>query len=265
MSFQRISLTIITIAALSTWAALFSQISAASSASMTLSGSVNTSGKFDVTVYENSGSTTVTGAKVTLTFTGAPVANVSYDYSVGPFTAITPSGEHNSYGTVTGLQPVARVSFTVTKPGTVTATVGADSYLKHVEGIDIVSLTINRGHAAFTYAAPTPTPAATVIPTAAPTATPPANLTPTPTRAVAGKVAQHINTDDDGQVEGTSNATNKNEAEVSPTPSKTSSPSAAPLVETQGQSQSKWPWAAAGFVVIVAAVIGAYYWRRRHK
>lgn len=129
------------------------QASALSTATMTLTGSTQSNGTFAVTVYENTGSDTVTGAKVEMSFSQA-VSNVAYDYSVGPFTAVTPSGAHNAYGTVTGTNPVARVSFTLATPGTVTASVNANSYLKHASDTSVENFVINRGSADFTYTAP---------------------------------------------------------------------------------------------------------------
>jgi len=134
--------------------------SALSTATMTLSGSSNNNGNFAVTVYENTGADTVTGANVVLAFSSA-VSNVSYDYTVGPFVATTPSGAHNAYGTVTGQQPVATVHFTVNSPATVTATIDAASYLKHVDGTTISNFVITRGSADFTYTAPATQPSNT--------------------------------------------------------------------------------------------------------
>lgn len=135
-------------------------VSALGTASMTLSGATSSNGTFAVTVYENTGSDTVTGANVELSFSQA-VTGVSYDYSVGPFTAATPSGGHNAYGTVTGQNPVALVRFTLANPGSVTATVSGGSYLKHAEGTTVESFSINRGNATFTYDAPVAAPAPT--------------------------------------------------------------------------------------------------------
>jgi|GEM_PF-2208790 len=129
------------------------QASALSTATMTLSGATQSNGNFAVTVYEDTGSDTVTGAKVEMSFSQA-VSNVAYDYSVGPFTAVTPSGAHNAYGTVTGTNPVARVSFTLANPGTVTASVNANSYLKHASDTSVENFAINRGSADFTYSSP---------------------------------------------------------------------------------------------------------------
>jgi cbb3-type cytochrome oxidase subunit 3 len=133
------------------------QAHALSTASMTLSGASQSNGSFSVVVYENTGSDTVTGAKVDLTFSQA-VSGVSYDYGVGPFTAATPSGAHNAYGTVTGQNPVARVTFALASPGTVTATVADSSYLKRAkdDGTGVESFAIDRGSANFTYTAPAP-------------------------------------------------------------------------------------------------------------
>jgi len=129
------------------------QASALSTASMTLAGASQTNGSFSVVVYEDTGSDTVTGANVDLSFSSA-VSGVSYDYGVGPFTAVTPSGAHNAYGTVTGSNPVARVSFTLANPGSVTASVSGSSYLKHAGDTSVESFAINRGGASFTYTAP---------------------------------------------------------------------------------------------------------------
>ena len=131
------------------------QVGALGAASMTLSGTSNASGNFSVSVYEDTGGETVTGANVELSFSQA-VSGVNYDYSVGSFPAVTPSGAHNAYGAVTGSKLVAVVSFTVANPGTVVATVNSNSYLKHVEGTTIEYFAINRGSAAFTYSAPAP-------------------------------------------------------------------------------------------------------------
>ncbi|HSX34550.1 MAG TPA: hypothetical protein VLF62_02815 [Candidatus Saccharimonadales bacterium] len=129
------------------------QASALTTATMTLSGATQSNGSFAVTVFENTGSDTVTGAKVEMSFSQA-VSNIAYDYSVGPFTAVTPSGAHNAYGTVTGTNPVARVSFTLATPGTVTASINANSYLKHAGDTSVENFAINRGSADFTYSAP---------------------------------------------------------------------------------------------------------------
>jgi hypothetical protein len=135
-------------------------VSALGAASMTLSGATSSNGSFAVTVYEDTGSDTVTGANVELSFSQA-VTGVSYDYSVGPFTAATPSGGHNAFGTVTGQNPVALVRFTLASPGSVTATVSGGSYLKHVDGTTVENFSISRGNAAFAYDAPAAAPAPT--------------------------------------------------------------------------------------------------------
>jgi hypothetical protein len=110
-----------------------------------------------LTVYENSGNASVTTAKIDLGFSAA-VTNVSYDYSVGPFTTATPSGAHVVQGSVTGQQPVARVSFKLANPGTVTTSVGG-SYLKGVsdDGTAVVTHSLSGGVASFTYNAPATT------------------------------------------------------------------------------------------------------------
>jgi hypothetical protein len=130
----------------------------AASVSLSLSGTTNTDGSFTATVYEDSGSARVTTAKIDLGFSGS-VSNVSYDYSVGPFTNPTPSGARATQGYVTGSQPVARVTFKVTAPGTVTTTAGS-SYLKGTNdaGTEVITHSVSGGAATFTYNAPAPAP-----------------------------------------------------------------------------------------------------------
>lgn len=155
MNYRKISAVIATVGILAGSLAPLSA-SALSTATMSLTGSSNKTGSFAVTVYENTGADTVTGGSVVLDFSG-PVTGVSYDYSVGPFTCLTPSGAHNVCGTVTGTQPIAKVLFTITKPATVTASVDAASYLKNVTGTTVSSFVISRGSASFTYSAPATT------------------------------------------------------------------------------------------------------------
>lgn len=227
-------------------------VSALSQATMTLSGSSNTTGSFAVTVYENTGSDTVTGANVTLDFSGS-VSNVSYDYSVGPFTATTPSGAHNAYGTVTGTQPVATVRFNITSPSTVTATVSTASYLKHVDGTTIENFTISRGSANFTYnapaaATPTPAPATPAVGTTKTT-------TPTPKTASATAVPQ---------VAGAEDTKPADVATTSDTAAKDSSNKAAATVAADKSSNTS-AWVTGSAAVILVAATAAYFWlTRRH-
>lgn len=136
-------------------AAIFTpvQVSAAS-ASLSLSGATNSNGTFSAIVYENSGAARVTTAKISLGFSGA-VSNVSYDYSVGPFNNPTPSGAYAVQGYVTGSQAVARVSFKMASPGSVTTSAGG-SFLKGTndEGTQVITHSISGGNATFTYSAP---------------------------------------------------------------------------------------------------------------
>lgn len=156
--------------------------SALSVGSMTMDGAFSDNGHFSVIVYEDTGADTVTGAAVNLTF-NQPVTGVSYDYSVGPFTAVDYSGAHNALGSVSGRNALARVSFTLANPGTVVADVAASgSYLWHVEGASVQDIAFEKGEAYFTYNAPAPqeaTPKAassTASNTAAPSSS---NSTPT--------------------------------------------------------------------------------------
>lgn len=144
--------------------------SALSTASITMDAATSTDGHFSVVVYEDTGADTVTGANLVLAFNQA-VTDVSYDYSVGPFTAVTPSGAHNAYGTVTGRNALARVSFTG-PVGTTIADVSTDSsYLKHVDGTTIQNFVFTAGEAYYTYTPPAPVQRA-VAPAAAPVAAP---------------------------------------------------------------------------------------------
>lgn len=150
--------------------------SALSTASITMDAAYSTNGRFSVVVYEDTGSDSVTSANVVLTF-NQPVSDVSYDYSVGQFTATSPSGAHYAYGAVTGKNPLARVSFTLANPGTVIADVDSSSYLKHAGDSGPESFIVNQGEAYFTYTAPEPKAAAAPKPVAAATAAPEAAAT----------------------------------------------------------------------------------------
>ncbi|HSX15289.1 MAG TPA: hypothetical protein VLF40_00695 [Candidatus Saccharimonadales bacterium] len=152
--------------------------SALSTATISMDGVHSSNGQFSVVVYEDTGADTVTGASLALTF-DQPVSNVSYDYSVGPFSAVTPSGAHNAYGTVTGRNALARVSFSIASPGTVIADVSGSSYLKHAGDTTIESFVLNLGEAYFTYDAPAPKAASSTGSTASDTPAP-ANDTPAP-------------------------------------------------------------------------------------
>jgi hypothetical protein len=156
--------------------------SALSTASITMDADTSTNGHFSVVVYEDTGADTVTGANVVLTFNQA-VSDVSYDYSVGPFTAVTPSGAHNAYGTVSFTGPV----------GTTIADVATDSsYLKHVEGTTIQNFAFNAGEAYYTYTVPAPVQRAAATPVAtAPAVTTPA-VTDTPASISSAKTAQDV-------------------------------------------------------------------------
>lgn len=130
--------------------------SALSTATISLAGSSNNNGNFVTTVYENTGSDTVTGANVVLDFSSS-VTGVSYDYTAGAFSGTTPDGAHAAYGTTTGTQIVAVVHFTLNQPGTVTASINASSsFLKNVDlntGA-ITNFPLSVGSANFTYTAP---------------------------------------------------------------------------------------------------------------
>ena len=158
--------------------------SALSTATITMDGAYSSNGQFSVVVYEDTGADTVTGANVVLNFS-QPVSNVSYDYSVGPFTAVTPSGAHNAYGTVTGRNALARVSFTMATPGTVIADVSESSYLKHAGEATVENFVLNLGEAYFTYTAPAPKEVApkTTSTAASDTPAPAATASPTDTPA----------------------------------------------------------------------------------
>jgi hypothetical protein len=185
--------------------------SALSTATMSLSGASNNNGAFAVTVYENTNSDTVTTVYLQLSFSQA-VSSVNYDYSVGPFATATPSGAHVALGTVTGQNPVARVSFTLASPGSTTAAVASSSFLKHANDDSTVeNFAITRGSASFTYAAPAPpannggmgggTPASSGsnTPTSTPSSAPAAasnktgsNANAPATKAVAGEQTQVV-------------------------------------------------------------------------
>lgn len=230
-------------------------VHALSTATMSLAGSSNTNGTFAVTVYENTGSDTVTSANVSLDFS-APVSNVSYDYSVGPFVATTPSGAHNAYGTVTGQQPVALVRFTVSSPMTVTATVGAASYLKHADTTtgSIESFNISRGSADFTYSAPAQGGmgggSSTPSPSNNRTAAPISSATSNPT-AQSGQVesAATDNSADASQSDTEKKNTTSNPAEV--------------LIKKHDKGGSKTPWVIGIVAILAAAIGGAYAWSKR--
>jgi hypothetical protein len=223
-------------------AASFAPLSASalSNAAMTLSGDSNTNGNFAVTVYEDTGADTVTGANVVLNFSSA-VSNVSYDYSVGPFVATTPSGAHNAYGTVTGSQPVAVVRFTVASPATVTASVSSASYLKHVDGTTIANFVINGGSADFTYTAPAATsqPAPAAGSTSSKTGSTPATSTATtPAATSSTSTTTPTQTGDKPAVLGVSNAK--------------------ATVKQSSHTGAIWT----GVAVLVAAAGAIYYWTR---
>lgn len=166
MNFKKITAVVI-IAAFLASSLFANSVSALSEATISLSGATNQNGNFSVVVYGNTNTDTVTIASVALDF--SPQVNiVSYDYSVGPFKGQTPSGAHYSTGAVAGTQAIARVTFTVANPSTVTATVSSSSFLKHAESTGATeNFAINRGSATFTYSAPQQnnTPSPTVPPT----------------------------------------------------------------------------------------------------
>jgi hypothetical protein len=160
---------------------------------MSLSGFSQSNGNFAVTVYENTGEGRATSVSLALAFSPA-VGNVSYDYSVGPFTTADPSGGHLAQGSVTGSQPVARVSFTIANPGSVTATVAGSSYLKGTtaDGKSIVNYDIAGNSAVFTYTAPANNPAPT--PNQPTTTAPTSNNTTSTNRAATTATANSSTT-----------------------------------------------------------------------
>ncbi len=171
---------------------------ALSAPNITLDPGTSQNGQFSTIVYEDSGTVTVTGAKLELTFSQT-VSNVSYDYSVGPFNdSVTDDGMHLHKGAVTGRNALARVNFTLANPGTVVVDVSANSSLWHVEGAApqaMANLAI--GESYFTYSLPAPAPVvkkpAATTPVTAPT---PAPATDTPASIDTG-------TDSSAAVKGT--------------------------------------------------------------
>jgi hypothetical protein len=140
-------------------ATLMPGVASAASAAMSLSGATQANGTFSTVVYENADGP-VSSVKLALNFSTA-VTNVNYDYSVGPFIATDPDGYHLSQGTQTGAQAIARVSFTLTNPGTVTASVNtASSFVKgtNAEKTAVVYYTVGAANANFTYTAPVSNP-----------------------------------------------------------------------------------------------------------
>jgi hypothetical protein len=125
---------------------------------MALSGTTQSNGSFSTVVYENADGP-VSSVKLALDFSAA-VSNVNYDYSAGPFTSVDPDGYHLSQGAQTGTQPVARVSFTLANPGTVTASVDAGaSTIKgtNADKTAVVYYAVGAANADFTYSTPAST------------------------------------------------------------------------------------------------------------
>jgi hypothetical protein len=223
----------------------------AASVSLSLSGTTNTDGSFTATVYEDSGSARVTTAKIDLGFSGS-VSNVSYDYSVGPFTNPTPSGARATQGYVTGSQPVARVTFKVTAPGTVTTTAGS-SYLKGTNdaGTEVITHSVSGGAATFTYNAPAPAPADNggTAPTTKNTTTNNTNKTAT-TATTDGEVAgdettaaETAKTEDDKKKDDTKKSDDKKD-------------------DSKDTSSSAWFWPVA-LVAVIAGYVAARTMRSR--
>lgn len=135
------------------------QASALATAKVTMSGATQTNGNFSFTVYVDTGSDAVTTAYMDVGFS-SDVNGVSYDYSVGPFTETLPNGAHSVKGEVSGLNKIALVRFTMSNPGTTTASISANTYLKHANrdsngyAVSTETFAITRGSAVFTYNAP---------------------------------------------------------------------------------------------------------------
>jgi hypothetical protein len=228
----------------------------AASVSLSLSGATNTDGSFTATVYEDSGSARVTTAKIDLGFSGS-VSNVSYDYSVGPFTNPTPSGARATQGYVTGSQPVARVTFKVANPGTVTTTAGG-SYLKGTNdaGTEVITHSVSGGAATFTYNAPAPSNGDS---TPAPTGTAPTTKNTT-TNNTSNKTATTATTD--GEVAGdetTAAETAKTEDDKKKDNTKKSDDK---KDDSKDTSSSAWFWPVA-LVAVIAGYVAARTMRSR--
>lgn len=127
----------------------------AASAAMSLSGATQTNGNFSTLVYENADGP-VSSVKLALSFNAA-VSNVNYDYSVGPFTTVDPDGYHLAQGAESGSRLVAKVSFTLANPGTVTAAVdpsGTSIKGTSADKKSLVVYSVGSASANFTYNAP---------------------------------------------------------------------------------------------------------------
>jgi hypothetical protein len=154
-------------------ATLMPGVASAASAAMSLTGATQTNGSFSTVVYENADGP-VSSVNLALNFSTA-VSNVNYDYSVGPFTATDPSGYHLSQGAQTTAEPVARVTFTLASPGTVTASINtASSVVKgtNADKTAVVNYTVGAASAGFTYTAPAASNPVTTTPGSTTTTTP---------------------------------------------------------------------------------------------
>jgi hypothetical protein len=231
-------------------ASLLPSTVSAASAPMSLSGATQTNGTFSTVVYENSDGP-VTSVLLAMSFSQA-VSGVSYDYSVGPFTTTDPSGGHLAQGSVTGNQPVARVSFTLANPGAVDASVNAaGSYLKGVSGTSIVYYTISSNTASFTYSAPAQ---------GGMGGGSSAGNTTTTTSGHATTVAQGTTTNTP-TTETAAPATTDTKAEVKSDTTKNDDTKSKEMVQnTAAKKHSVWPWIV---LVIVAAAAVAYAMRNR--
>ena len=232
----------------------------AASVSLSLSGATNTNGTFSAVVYENSGSARVTTAKIDLGFSGA-VSNVSYDYSVGPFATMTPSGAGAAQGYVTGQQPVARVSFKVSNPGTVTTSAGG-SWLKGTndEGTQVITHSVSGGAATFTYNAPVDGGRGGEAPTPTPTPKP---STTAPTTKSTGSSTQ-VATNNDGTVEGDSTTAATTDDKKDDTKKKDDAKKSDDKKKTDDEktSSSAWFWPVA-LLAIIAGYVAARMVRTR--
>ena len=240
-------LTLLVIGANILVGSLLSVSVSALSATVSLSGASNNTGSFAVTIYEDTGTNPVTGANVVLDFSTS-VSNVTYDYSVGPFTATTPSGMHDAYGTVTGMQPVAIAHFTLPHPATVTAAVDQASYLKYYDSssASVQSYVLTRGSADFIYTAPAVKPAPQ----------PSSPNTTVQTHSTTAPATTNDDSSSSAEVKGTSTGDNpsSDDKKASNTPQQ--------AVTTASRSTSnRTTWIVSLLIILVAAVAAFWYSR----
>jgi hypothetical protein len=229
----------------------------AASATMSLSGATQTNGTFSTIVYENSDGP-VTSVSLAMSFS-TTVSNVAYDYSVGPFTTTDPSGGHLVQGSVTGSQPVARVSFALANPGAVTASVNtASSYLKGVSGTSIVYYTMSPAGAAFTYNAPAQGGMGGGSNAGSTTSNTVTTTTTTPGRNTA--TAQNTNTTATTTTTPAADDKSKTDVKADTTKQANNDTKKETFENTSGKKHSVWPWI---LLVIVAVAAVAYALRNR--